>query len=238
MGGARSKASPANAVVRAVLLDVDGTLVDSNDAHARAWVDAFAECGRSVAFERVRPLIGKGGDKLMPEVSGVDAESPEGKRIDQHRSRIFLERYLPKLEPFPRARELLERLRADGLALVVATSAKKTEMDPLLEICGGSELVTGRTSSDDAEESKPDGDIVAAALARAQVSAVEALMLGDTPYDVEAASRVGVATVAVRSGGWDLPALSGAIAVYADASELLAQYENSPFKRAGAGSRG
>ncbi len=221
----------AQAVVRAVLLDVDGTLVDSNDAHARAWVDAFAELGRSVAFERVRPLIGKGGDKLMPEVSGVDSESPEGKRIDELRSRIFLERYLPKLEPFPRARELLERLRADGLALVAATSAKKTEMDPLLELCGASELVTGRTSSDDAEESKPDGDIVAAALARAQVSAPEALMLGDTPYDVEAASRVGVATVALRSGGWDSAALTGAVAVYADVSELLAGYEDSPFKR-------
>src|SRR6188768_1115309 len=210
--------------VRAVLLDIDGTLVDSNDAHARAWVDAFAESGRTVPFERVRRLIGKGGDKLMPEVTGVDSESDEGKRIDARRSAIFKERYLPKLEPFPRAQELLERMRAGGLTLVVATSAKKEEMEPLLEICGATKLVAGRTSSDDAENSKPDGDIVAAALARAKVATAEALMLGDTPYDIEAATRVGVGTVAFRSGGWEDVALEGAVAIYADASDLLKRY--------------
>lgn len=219
-------------MLRAVLLDVDGTLVDSNDAHARAWVDAFAEFGRSVAFERIRPLIGKGGDKLMPEVSGVDSESAEGKRIDARRSEIFRARYLPKLAAFPRATELLERLRSDGFALVVATSAKKEEMNSLLDICGGSSLVTGRTSSDDAEESKPDGDIVAAALARAKAEPDEALMLGDTPYDIEAARRAGVATVALRSGGWDDAALAGALAIYADASDVLERYAESPFGRA------
>ena len=216
---------------RAVLLDVDGTLVDSNDAHARAWVDAFTEFGRAVPLERVRPLIGKGGDKLMPEVTGVDPESDEGKRIDQRRSAIFKERYLPHLKPFPLAKELLERMRAEGLTLVVATSAKKEEMEPLLEICGATELVSRRTSSDDAENSKPDGDIIAAALKRAKVGAREALMLGDTPYDIEAASRVSVATVALRSGGWEDVALEGAIAIYADASDLLHRYETSPFGR-------
>ena len=218
-------------MIRAVLLDIDGTLVDSNDAHALAWIDAFVEFERSVPFERVRRLIGKGGDKLIPEVSGLDAESPEGKRIDECRSRIFREHYLPKLQPFPRATELLERMRAGGLDLVVATSAKKDEMDALLEICDATRLVTGRTSSDDAEESKPDGDIIAAALARAKVTANEALMLGDTPYDIEAAARVGVRTVALRSGGWDDAALARAIAIYADPNDLLARYSDSPFGR-------
>jgi len=218
-------------MIRAVLLDVDGTLVDSNDAHARAWIEAFAEFGRSVPFERVRPLIGKGGDKLMPEASGLDSESPEGKRIDERRGEIFKERYLPKLEPFPRAAELLAHLRSDGFRLVVATSAKEEEMDALLEICGGSRLVDARTSSDDADQSKPDGDIIAAALTRAGAAPHEALMLGDTPYDVEAAGRVGVRTVAVRSGGWDDAALAGAVAIYGDASELLDRYGESPFKR-------
>lgn len=217
--------------LRAVLLDIDGTLVDSNDAHARAWVEAFAEFGRQIPFERIRPLIGKGGDKLMPEVSGLDSESGEGKRISARRSEIFKERYLPKLTPFPHAKELLERMRAEGLTLVVATSAKKEEMDPLLEICSASELVTRRTSSDDAENSKPDGDIVAAALGRAQASAGEALMLGDTPYDVEAAARAGVGAVALRSGGWGDDALARALAVYDDARDLLAKYDESPFSR-------
>ena len=218
-------------MIRAVLLDVDGTLVDSNDAHAQAWVNAFAECGRTAQFERVRPLIGKGGDKLMPEVIGVDSDSPEGKRIDERRTEIFRERYLPKLEPFPRVAELLARFRSDGFRLVVATSAKKEEMDALLEICGGSKLVHARTSSDDAEQSKPDGDIVEAALSRSGAAAHQALMLGDTPYDVEAARRVGVRTVALRSGGWDDTALAEAVAIYADASDLLDRYADSPFKR-------
>ena len=225
-------------MIRAVLLDIDGTLIDSNDAHARAWVDAFAEFGRTVPFERVRPLIGKGGDKLMPEVSGLDSESAEGKRISERRSAIFRERYLPTIKPFPRATELLERLRADGIELVVATSAKKDELEPLLAICDASRLVSARTSSDDAENSKPDVDIVAAALARAKVGAGDALMLGDTPYDIEAAARAGVGTVAVRSGGWDDAALAGALAVYADVSELLARYDDSPFKRAPAMTKG
>jgi HAD superfamily hydrolase (TIGR01509 family) len=222
----------AEVMVRAVLLDLDGTLIDSNDAHARAWVDAFTEFGRSVAFERVRPLIGKGGDKLLAEVSGLDSEAGEGKRISERRAALFRERYLPAIKPFPGATALLERLRGDGLVLVVATSAKKDELEPLLAICDASRLVSGRTSSDDAENSKPDGDIVAAALARAGVGPADALMLGDTPYDIEAASRNDVGTVAVRSGGWDDVALAEARAVYADVSELLARYDDSPFKRA------
>jgi len=218
-------------MLRAVLLDVDGTLVDSNDAHARAWVDAFAEFGHSVAFERVRPLIGMGGDKLMPELIAIDVESPAGKPIAKRRSQIFHERYLPELKPFPRVKDLLERMRSDGFALVIATSAKKEELAPLLEICGASKLVTGQVSSDDAEDSKPDGDIVAAALSRAGVMANEALMLGDTPYDVEAAQRVQVRTVALRSGGWDDAALARAVAIYKDVSEVLDRYDDSPFGR-------
>jgi len=218
-------------MIRAALLDVDGTLIDSNDAHARAWVEAFAEFGRSVPFEHVRRLIGKGGDKVIPELTGIDAESAEGKRLGERRGELFRERYLPKLQPFPQAKALLERMRAEGLRLVIATSAKKDEMNALLEICGASELVTERASGDDAEESKPDGDIVAAALSRAGVASHEALMLGDTPYDVEAARRVGIGTVALRSGGWDDAGLAGAVAVYADVSELLERYADSPFTR-------
>jgi phosphoglycolate phosphatase-like HAD superfamily hydrolase len=218
-------------MLRAALLDVDGTLVDSNDAHARAWVDAFAEFGHSVAFERVRPLIGKGGDKVMPELITIEADSAEGKPIAKRRSEIFHDRYLPGLKPFPRVRELIERMRSEGLELVIATSAKEKELRPLLEIAGVSALVPQRVSSDDAEDSKPDGDIVAAALSRIGVAAGEALMLGDTPYDIEAARRVNVAAVALRSGGWDDAALSAAVAVYADASELLDRYADSPFGR-------
>jgi HAD superfamily hydrolase (TIGR01509 family) len=222
------------ATLLAALLDIDGTLVDSNDAHARAWEDALRHFGHDVAFETLRALIGKGGDKLLAEVLGVDKNSALGKQIEQRRQRTFIVDYLPRLKPFPKARELLLRLRDDGLILVVATSAKRSEMDALLEICRASDLIHAHTSSDDADNSKPDPDIIQAALQKAEVSASESAMLGDTPYDIEAARRCGVGTVAVRSGGWEDAALEGALAIYADVADLLAHYEQSPF----AGRRG
>lgn len=214
---------------RAALLDVDGTLLDSNDAHARAWVDALGEVGIAVERERVRPLIGMGGDKLMPEVADLDPESEEGKRISARRSEIFRDRYLPKLQALPGARALLERLRADGFRLVVATSAKREELDGLLKAAGVADLVDAATTSDDAEASKPDPDIVVAALGKAGVPPHRAFMLGDTPYDVEAATKASVGIVALRSGGWKDQDLRGALAVYDTPADLLASYEKSPF---------
>jgi len=179
-----------------VLFDVDGTLVDSNDAHARAWVRAFAEAGIDVSFDAVRRCIGMGGDKLMPEVSGISEDSPEGKRIAARRREIFKTDFLPHLQPFRDADRLAATLNGRGLTLVAASSAKQQELDPLLDIAGVRDQFDAKTSSDDAEESKPDPDIVLAALSRAGVAEHEALMLGDTPYDIEAARRAGVATVA------------------------------------------
>ena len=212
-------------------MDVDGTLVDSNDAHARAWVEALAENGVDVPFEKVRPLIGKGGDKLLPEVSGIEEESPEGERIGSSRSKIFKERYLPNIKAFPQTRELLKRMRDEGLKLVVASSAKEDELTPLLEKAGAADLIEKKTSSDDAENSKPDPDIVKAALDKSGLAPDEVVMLGDTPYDIEAASRAGVRAMALRSGGWKDCDLSGAIATYDDTADLLAHYDSSPLKR-------
>ena len=216
--------------LRAVLFDVDGTLIDSNDAHARAWEDVFREEGYAARFADVRPLIGMGGDKLLPKVIGVDAESERGKALGERRKQIFKERYLPHLEPFPGARQLLEKLRARGLTLVVATSAQEDELGGLLDQAGVADMFAETTTSSDADSSKPDPDIIQAALGRAgHVAPSAALMVGDTPYDVEAASRAGVGTVAVRSGGWDAAALRGAVAVFADVAEILARYDASPF---------
>jgi HAD superfamily hydrolase (TIGR01509 family) len=211
---------------RCVILDVDGTLVDSNDAHAHAWVEAFREAGREIDFGRVRRLIGMGGDKLMPEAAGLHEESPEGKAISDRRGEIFRSKYLPALAPFPRVRELLARLRHDGFELVVASSATAEELEPLLKVAGADDLLAQETSSDDAEESKPEPDIVEAAVTKSRCSAQQAVMVGDTPYDVEAATRAGVRIVAVRCGGWDLPDLAGAVAVFNDPAEMLARYDD------------
>lgn len=217
----------------AVILDIDGTLIDSNDAHARAYEDAGRELGFDIPFDRVRPLIGKGGDKVLPEVTGIEEDSPDGERISERKGEIFRERYLPTLQPLPGARQLLHRFRDDTMKLVVATSAGKDDLKGLLEQAGVADLIQDATSADDAEESKPDPDIVLAALKQAGFPADEIIMLGDTPYDVEAATRAGVRIVGVRSGGWGDQDLQGAIAVYEDPADLLERYDESPFGRGG-----
>lgn len=213
----------------AVILDVDGTLVDSNDAHARAWVEAFAEHGITVAFDHVRRSIGMGGDKLMPEVSGIEDSSDLGKKIGSRRGDLFASRYLPHLQPFPNVRQLLERFAADGFVLIVASSAKKDELGPLLKRAGVTDLISRTTSSDDAEHSKPDPDIVLAAVEETGCSKDRVIMIGDTPYDVAAARRAGIEIVGVECGGWTKKALAGAVAVYRDPAHLLAEYESSLF---------
>lgn len=221
--------TPSRSALRGVILDVDGTLIDSNRAHAQAFADVFRAHGRDIPAERVQPLIGMGGDKLIPELTGLDAEHGEGKRLADAKKARFREHYLPRLRPTPGARALLERLRADGLELVVATSASGDEVGGLLEQAGIADLLPRTTSASDAEESKPDPDIVEAALAKAGLDARDAVMLGDTPYDIEAALRAGVPCVAVRSGGWDDAALRGAIALYDSPADIVAHYDESPF---------
>ena len=220
-----------NGRYRAVLIDIDGTLVDSNDAHAAAWVDAFAAHGRTVAFERVRPMIGKGGDKLLAEIAGLEEDSPDGKAISETRQRIFKQTHVPTLRATPGARELVRWLTASPLHAVIATSAKEDEVRDLLAVCDGLALLDGATSSDDAEASKPDPDIIVAALAKAGATPERALMLGDTPYDIEAASKAGVATIALRCGGWADEQLRNAIAIYDHPADLLARIDASPLTR-------
>jgi HAD superfamily hydrolase (TIGR01509 family) len=216
---------------QAVIFDVDGTLVDSNDAHAHAWVLAITESGRHVDFSHVRPLIGMGGDKLLPAVTGLSIDSPEGKAIAAKRREIFQRDFLPHLQPTRGAHRLLEWLRDDRIKLVVASSAEEDELQAILDVVGATKLFESTTSSDDAERSKPDPDIVAAALARTGCPAQEVIMVGDTPYDVEAALRTGIEIIGLRSGGWSDRELEGAIAVYADPADLVEHYDLSPFKR-------
>ncbi len=213
---------------RGILLDIDGTLVDSNEAHVEAWVQALHENGYEVSKEKIRPLIGMGSDNLLPAAVGVDKESGPGKRIAERHGELFKER-LPRLRPFPGVRPLLEKMKAEGLKRLVATSAEPDDVKALLEIAGVTDLVEGAADSGDAESSKPDPDVVKAALARLKLGPEEVLLLGDTPYDIEAATRAGVGTLAVRSGGFPDEELEGALALYDDAADLLARYDSSPL---------
>lgn len=214
-----------------VLLDVDGTLVDSNDLHAQAWVELLQGQGFDASFEQVRPLIGMGGDKLLPLLTGLDKDSREGKELSELRTKLFMERYLPKVKALPGARALVQELAARGHRLIVASSANERELQGLLDQGGISDLLPERTSADDAARSKPDADIVVAALHKAECSADQAVLLGDTPYDLEAASAAGVGFIGLNSGGYDNKALMGALAVYADPRTLLARLASSPLER-------
>lgn len=224
-GRDRDEQRPA---LRGVLLDVDGTLLLSNQAHAEAFAIAFREAGIDIPADRVRPLIGKGSDKLIPELTGLDAESDEGRRLGERKKEAFTT-LLTSVAPAPGARALLERLRDRGLTLVVATSAGSDELGPLLDRAGIADLMDAKTSSSDVEHSKPDPDIVQAAVKKSGYPASALVMLGDTPYDVEAATRAGVAIVAVRCGGWGDADLAGAAAIYDDPAHLLRELDRSPL---------
>jgi HAD superfamily hydrolase (TIGR01509 family) len=218
-------------LVEAVLLDIDGTLLDSNDAHAQAWSDALEEAGFAIGSEAVRPLIGMGADKLLPQLTGIDAASEQGKSLVQRRKAIFAKEYLPSVRPFPKARELLERLREDGLRLVIATSASEDELQGLLQSLGAEWLVDDQTTSSDAKRSKPDPDIVRVALDKAGASPDRCVMLGDTSYDVEAATKAGVKVVAVRCGGSGDDDLRGAAEIYDDPAQVLERYAETLIGR-------
>ncbi len=214
--------------LKVVLVDVDGTLVDSNDGHARAWVRALSAHGYSCEFDAIRPMIGKGGDKVLLELAGLDEESAQAKAILNTRKATFAREELPHIIATPGAAKLLSALRAAGLKVVVATSAAGDESRAILEQAGLENLFDSQATSSDAQDSKPDPDIIHAALRKAGVVPSEVVMLGDTPYDIAAAMKAGVPCVALRCGGWWNNAdLAGAAGIFSDPAELLAHVDQS-----------
>ena len=210
-----------------VLFDVDGTLVDSNAAHAETWTQALVEHGVDVDLAAIRPLIGMGGDKLLPAVAHVEESSPRGAVMARRKKELFKAK-VPALRPTPGARALLEFLRDHGVTLVVATSAGDREMQAILEQAGLYDLFSAHTSKDDAEESKPDPDIVLAAMERADARPESTVMVGDTPYDIEAAARAGIPAIALRCGGhWTDADLQGAIHIVDDPAAFQAWWERT-----------
>lgn len=218
--------------IKAVIFDVDGTLVDSVDFHAKAWHEAFKEFGREVPVAKIREQIGKGGDQLLPVFfSPVEIER-FGDQLEKRRSAIFKRKYLPQVRAFPKVRELFIRILRDGKHLALASSAKEDELASYKRIAKVDDLVQEETSADDAERSKPHPDIFQAALKRlGNVAPRDAIVVGDTPHDAEAASKAGLRTIGLLSGGWSAEELrtAGCIATYLDVANLLAHYDASPL---------
>ncbi|MCA1849463.1 MAG: HAD family hydrolase, partial [Acidobacteria bacterium] len=211
--------------------------VDSVDLHAKAWQEAFRHFGREVPYEQVRHQIGKGGDQLMPVFFSKEELERFGEELEKFRGDLYKREYLPRVRAFPKVRELFERVKADGKRIALASSAKEDELGTYKKIARIEDLVEEQTSADDAEKSKPHPDIFEAALERLGDNAPEAaIAVGDTPYDAEAAGKLGLRTIGVLCGGFPEEELrtAGCIAIYRDPTDLLERYDESPLGRSSA----
>ncbi len=222
--------------ITTLLFDLDGTLVDSNDFHARAWQEVFQQAGHDFPLDIIHDQVGKGGDNLVPSLLPDLAEAEQEEIAEQHGPR-YRELYIDKVQPFPGARDLLARARDEGLTVALASSANPEELDHYVELLDAKEFIDATTSKGDVEATKPAPDIFAAALKKAGAKAEETLVIGDTPYDVLAAKRAGVGTIGLLSGGFPEEDLrtAGAIAIYEGAADLLAKWDSSPIVNGGAG---
>lgn len=217
--------------IEAVLFDIDGTLVDSNDMHVLAWEEAFAGVGATFDRQSIHDQIGKGTDMLVP-ILLPDADETDQEKLGEVQGAVFKSRFLNRVRPFPCAHDLLVRVYEAGQKVVLASSASKAEVDHYLDLLCAGDLVSATTSADDVEHTKPAPDIFASALEKvAPLGPSEVMVVGDTPYDIEAAKQCGIAAIAVRSGKFADQALrdAGAIALYDDVAALLHDYDSSPL---------
>lgn len=218
---------------QAAIFDLDGTLLDSVDLHAIAWQEAMAEFGHDVTFEQARSQIGKGGDKIIPAFLSAADQKDHGQALDEWHGKRFREKYLALIRPFSAVPELLRHARGAGLRLAVASSAKRRELDRYLDIAGISDLVEVTISSEDIEESKPDPDAFEAVLKKLEIEGKDAIAIGDSPYDAEAARKAGVSTIGVLCGGFDKGDLlkAGCSEIYPGPAALLACFDKSLLAR-------
>jgi HAD superfamily hydrolase (TIGR01549 family) len=214
--------------VIAFIFDIDGTLVDSNELHVDSWDRAFRRFGKQFSREQLRAQIGKGSDQYLPEFLTPDEIKRFSKELDEYRSELFRKQYLPKVRPFPKVRELFQRIQDDHKRIMLASSGKKRDTKYYIDLLKIGDFIDGYVSGDDADRSKPAPDIFAASLEKLDdLSPADGVTVGDTKFDVEAARRAGLKTIAFLCGGTAESILkqTGAIAIYRDPADLLAHYD-------------
>ena len=202
--------------LQGLLFDVDGTLVDSNDLHARCWIESFAHFGKHFDYDTVRHQIGKGGDLLVPDLLDARAMQKIGEKVKKYRSELFREKYLPQVQPFPFTRGLFEPLHERGIRIALASSSDSEEVEYYTRLLGVETLIEGSTSKGDAKLSKPSPEIFDAALEQAGSNPRFTFVVGDTPYDILAAHRRALPIVAVLSGGFERELLTKAEFIFDD----------------------
>ena len=211
--------------LQGILFDIDGTLVDSNDTHARCWMEAFAEFGKDFEYDVIRHQIGKGGDLLVPDLLNAREMRSFGEKVKKFRGKLFKERYLPDVKPFPGAKRCLRELYERGVKLALASSANPDEVKYYTKLLEAEDLLEGTTSKGDAELSKPSPEIFRAALDRIGTDPALTLVAGDTPYDVLAAHRVPLPIAAVLCGGFERELLAKAEFLFEDVQELTGKID-------------
>jgi HAD superfamily hydrolase (TIGR01549 family) len=219
-------------MISAAIFDLDGTLVDSNELHVQAWQETFRHFGKEFPVERLREQVGKGGDQYLPVFLSEKEMREIGKQVDEFRGKIFKKKYLSRVRPFPRVRELLERVHSDGKKIALASSGKADEVEYYQKLIGIRDLVACQTTADDVAHSKPKADVFIAALRMlGHLSPEQAIAIGDTPYDIEAAKKIDLATIALLCGGFPEGELrdAGAVAIFRDPADLLDHYYQSPL---------
>src|SRR3569833_3137061 len=212
-----------------LLSDIDGTLVDSNALHAEAWRRTFEHFGIQVGMDEAWSQIGKGGDKLIPVFVKESDRGRLKKDIEDFRKEVFHRDYMPRIVSFTSSRDLFARVKQSGKKIVLATSSDKEDVNTYKRIIGIEDLVDEVASASDAKESKPEPDIFAVALKKVGITADRAVALGDTPYDAQAAGKLGIRVIGLTCGGWKRDDLhdAGCIEVYQDPADLLLHYDGS-----------
>ena len=207
--------------IQAILFDIDGTLVDTNDLHVRCWLEAFEHFGRTFEYGVMRHQIGKGGDLLVPDMLNAKEMRMFGEELTKYRTELYKRDYMPQARPFHGAKEALAALHDRGIRIALASSSNEDEVEYYTQLLGVESLLTASTSKKDADHSKPSPEIFRAALEQTGADEDRTFAVGDTPYDILAAHRIPLPIVAVLSGGFERELLAKSEFLFDDVTRIV-----------------